>query len=237
MLFLVDEAVVLGPILRSFPEFNRFYNEERQKRVGFIRWFRDFEMPDGLLAYASYPECAVYYGKSPMSFEDAHIVAHEIMHLIRYQENDLLEIRYRPDIFDLAFKLTNMLEDPIVELFLQKNYNFDLRISYLSAIDYCRKSIDKEIEDDLSRLINGIDLANYMLRWKLIDNLEAQNKWSSYLEFYKELRPHSYEIADQIVHIVWIYGGAHGAEIIEKQEKIVARMIDLYQLQNVIFIK
>jgi hypothetical protein len=156
MLFLVDEAVALGPILRSFPEFSRFYNEERQKNIGLVRWFRDFEMPEGLLAYASDPECAVHYRRSPMSFEDAHIMAHEIMHLIRYQENDLLEIRCRPDVFDLAFKLTNMLEDPIVELFLKKNYNFDLRISYLSAIDYCKKIIDKETEDNLSRLLTEL---------------------------------------------------------------------------------
>lgn len=224
---------MLGPILRSFPEFNRFYNEERQKRVGLIRWFRDFEVPEGLSAYASHFECVVYYGKSPTSFEDAHIIAHEIMHLIRYQENDLLEIRYRPDVFDLAFILQNMLEDPIVELFLQKNYKFDLRTSYLSAI----KNVKKETEDYLSRLSNGIDLANYILRWKLIDGTDAQNEWSRYLRLYEKLRPHSYEIANQIVCVVWIHGGAHGADTIEKQKKVVAAMINLYpQLRNMISI-
>ncbi|RQW78555.1 MAG: hypothetical protein EHM14_11655 [Methanothrix sp.] len=233
----MDEVVALGPILRSFPEFNRFYNEERQKRIGFIRWFRDFEMPDGFSAYANNLECAVHYGKSPMSLEDAHIVAHEIMHLIRHQENDLLEIRYRPEFFDLVFRLTNMLEDPIVELFLQKNYDFDLKISYLSAINYCRKCVKKETNDELSRLINGVDLANYMLRWRLIDDVAAQNEWSSYLGWYKNLRPHSYEIADQIVRLVWIHGGAYGAETIENQKKVVAAMINLYpQIRSIISI-
>ena len=93
MRFLVDERDVLGPILREVPEFVRFYNEEREKRIGFIRWFRDFEISDGYSAYASYLKCAIYYGKSPISFKDAHVMAHlAASSWSRYQDKVLIQI-------------------------------------------------------------------------------------------------------------------------------------------------
>jgi hypothetical protein len=236
MLIEVDENVVLGPILRESKEFDLFYKKERRK-LGLIWWFRDFNELGDVIAYANVLDHKIYYRKSPTSSEDAHIIAHEITHLVRYQENGDLEIKYPPIVFGLVFKLLSMLEDPIVDLILQKDYGFDLRISYLSAIDYCRKNVKEETTDDLNLLINGIDLANYMLRWSLIEDKNARDDWRKYLEWYKELRPISYKIAEEIVHIVWIHGGAHGAETIEKQKKVVAAIINLYpQLRNMISI-
>ncbi|VVB72517.1 Uncharacterised protein [uncultured archaeon] len=240
MLFEVDEKVVLGPLLRESVEFERFYKEEREKKIGLIWWFRDFDMLEGIEAYVIVFESAIYYRKSPTSPEDAHTMAHEIMHLVRYQESKFLEIKYTQLQHEyLAAKLASMLEDPIIDSFLQKNYNFDLRIPYRYAIDYCRKNIKTEATDDLSRLINGIDLANYMISWKLIDidDMDAQNEWSNYLRWYEKLRPYSYEIANQIVRILWVHGGAHGAETIDKQKRVVTAMINLYpQLRNMISI-
>jgi len=231
MRFLVDERDVLGPILREVPEFVRFYNEEREKRIGFIRWFRDFEISDGYSAYASYLKCAIYYGKSPISFKDAHVMAHEIMHLIRYQENDLLDLSYQKEARDLVQKLLEMLEDPIIDLFLYKNYNFDIRSTYLSDIDFCRKNIGKEAEDGLSKLINGVDLAKTILRWDLIDQ-SLRGSWYSYLDWYKVLRPVSFQIGKEIADIVRV----HGPQTIERQEKIIEIIINRYNLKDIISI-
>ena len=52
------------------------------------------------------------------------------------------------------------------------------------------KSADEETKeetaDDLSRLINGVDLAMCMLRWDLIDQ-DLRSDWLSYLKWYREL--------------------------------------------------
>ncbi len=146
MLIEVDENVVLGPILRTSPEFANFYEKKRKINLGLIWWFRDFDLLDGIIACAEVFEDAIYYGKSPTSLEDAQTMAHEIMHLVRYQKSGFLEIRHIPLAFELAPKLSSMLEDPIVDSILQKEYNFDLKIPYKYAIDYCRKNVKKEIQ-------------------------------------------------------------------------------------------
>jgi hypothetical protein len=227
-----DEEVLLRSLLKESIEFKRFYDEERPK-AGSITWVEESVMPaEDIIAYADILKNEIHYKNYSLSTNDAHTFAHEIMHLVRYKENGILIIKSLPSFFVFAAKLSSMLEDPIVDSFLQESYNFDLRVPYKCAIDYCRKNVSTEVTDDLSRLLNGIDLANYMLRWSLVDDKNAHDDWADYLKWYKKLRPYSYKIADEIVHIVWI----HGAETIERQEKVVARMVDLYQLQNVISI-
>jgi hypothetical protein len=138
MLIKVDEDIVLGPILRKSEEFRQFHREERQKKVGWIQWIRDFDIPDGIEAYATTFEFSIHCRKSSMSPEDAYTMAHEIMHLIRYQENGLLEIGYaQPEYEFLAVYLASMLEDPIVDSILQEKYNFDLRIPVVCRI-FCK---------------------------------------------------------------------------------------------------
>ena len=221
-----DEKDILGHILEKSTEFKRFYDKERPK-AGSITWIEESVMPaEDIIAYADVFKSEIHYKNDLSSTDNAYTFAHEIMHLVRGKENGILMINFSPSFFVFAAKLSSMLEDPLVDSFLQKSYNFDLRVPYRHAIDYCKKNVKTETADDLSRLLNGIDLANNMLRWSLIDDENAGADWAEYLRWYKNLRPCSYKIADEIIHIEWVYGGVHGAETIEKQKKVVARMIE-----------
>jgi hypothetical protein len=232
-----DEKDILGHILEKSTEFKIFYDKERPK-AGSITWIEESVMPaEDIIAYADVLKGEIHYKNHSSPTDNAHTFAHEIMHLVRGKENGILMIKSLPSFFVFAAKLSSMLEDPLVDSFLQKSYNFDLRVPYRHAIDYCRKNVKTETTDDLSRLLNGIDLANYMLRWSLINDKNASDDWAEYLIWYEKQRPYSYKIANQIVRVVWIHGGAHGADTIEKQEKVVAAMINLYpQLQGIISI-
>jgi len=233
MLIEVDENVVVTPLLRAFTEFDRFYHEEREKKLGFIRWLMKLDFPDGIEAYSDPFIYAIYYKKSPISANDAHTIAHEIMHLIRYQETDILEIiPANPSVEPLIPILNSMLEDPIVDKTLQEQYNFDLCIPYREGIKYDIKNLKEESTDLDSILIKGINITKFMLLWDLITDQPALDEWHQHLEWLETKYPHCYKIAMEIKPVV----DSIGLGTIDQQREIVLKLIDMYNLGNMISI-
>jgi hypothetical protein len=176
------DNVVLVDILASSPEFERFYKEECKKVVGFIFWIEDPAIPEGIEAYTDIFNNEIHYRKRPVSIRDSHVMAHEMMHLVRYQENAMLLMNYAHPLYELlTMRLGSMLEDPVIESLLQEKYNFDLRIQYRNAIKWCKKSMKNEPIDDLGRLIWGFDLADHVLCWDLVKDKGTCSEWSDYL--------------------------------------------------------
>lgn len=233
MLIEVDEKTVVAPLLKTFVEFNRFYHEEREKKLGFIRWLMKFDFPDGIEAYSDPFIYAIYYKKSPVSANDAHTIAHEIMHLIRYQEADFLEIiPANPTTDTLVPVLNSMLEDPIVDKILQEKYDFDLCIPYREAIKYDIKNLDKDFTDLNSILILGINITKFMLLWDLITDQSALDEWNQHLQWLETKYPSSYKIAMEIKPVV----DSIGLGTINQQREIVLKLINMYNLGNMISI-
>lgn len=225
----LGEKILLSPLLNESAKFRQFYEEERKKKISRIHWARVSEMPEGIVAYADIFECAICYEKASMTSEDAYTMAHEIMHLIRYQENDVLIISPTQNKYiHLSRCLGSMLEDPNVDSFLQKYYDFNLQIEYEIKINYGENHIRDE-SDDLSKFVIGFQLADYILCSDLIEDQDFKDKWSSHLENWCKIRyPYGYKIALDTANIARdkVLG------TIKEREEIALAIIDKYNLYD-----
>lgn len=227
------EDEVLCDIIVSFPEFKRFIGEERPK-IGFIFWIEDPDLPDGLAAGAQVMTDEIHFREHPISLKDSLVMAHEIMHLIRFHEGEALLINYTHFLYaPLVAHLGNMLEDPVIDSFLQERYNFDLLSHYGGMVELNRKNLKMESEGDLGRLLHGFDLANLMLCWDFIKDQDARNEWSDYLENeFQEQYPHSYKIGLETAAIARNIG----LDSIEQRKEIFYELIDKYNFRKEFFL-
>lgn len=232
---LIDdhECAVVGQIYRTNAEFKRFYKEEREKKLGVICWVLKLNLPNNKAACAYSLPDTICYKELPKSANDAHIIAHEIMHLIRYQETDILEIiPTSSTYYELVGDLNSMLEDSIVEKILQNKYNFDLITSLWKTIDFNIKNLKKEDTDFVSRFKRGLNITNFMLLWGLITDQSALDEWYQHLEWIETKYPSSYKIAMEIKPVV----DSIGLGTIDQQREIVLKLIDMYKLGDMISI-
>lgn len=232
---LIDdhECAVVGQIYRTNTEFRRFYKEEREKKLGVIRWVLKLNLPNNKAACAYSLPDTICYKELPKSANDAHIIAHEIMHLIRYQETDILEIiPASSTYYELVGNLNSMLEDPVVDKILQDKYNFDLLISLRKAIDFNIKNLKKEDTDFVSIFNRSLNITNFMLLWDLISDQSALDEWHQHLKWLKTNYPHGYRRAMEIKSVV----DSIGLDTIDQQREIVLKLIDMYKLGDIISI-
>jgi hypothetical protein len=230
----VDEQVVLGPILRAFTEFDIFYQNERLNKLGVIFWYYDPGLSKGKEAEADTFECAVHFKKYPESIIDAHVMAHEIMHLVRYEETNLIQVRLNDlRYYNLAIALQSMLEDPIVDAILQKKYSFNLCHLYLKAINFTQKHSENEPNNSIIRIQEGLVLANSILRWDLIKDKESTRKWVDFMAWFTLKYPNVYRIGSNMASIA----KDTGLDTIYEQRKTASKLISEYSLNNILFIK
>lgn len=230
-----DESVVVEDLLETCVEFKIFYKEERKKKLDVIHWFLYLNLPDGVEAAADVFNNSIYYKTPPESANDAHTIAHEIMHLVRYQEiGSLKTIPEKPNenIIELIKVLNSMLEDSIVEKILQDNYNFNLLDMYKKDIEYREANFKGESSDFVGRLRHGINITNHMLLWDLIADESALDEWHQHLKWIETNYPHGYKIATEIKPVV----DSIGLGTIDQQREIVLRLIDMYNLGDMISI-
>jgi hypothetical protein len=227
----VNEDDLLATLLSISPEFRQFYREERLKKVGLIRWFRDFNLEKSMVAQADIFECAICFGRSPTSLGDAHVMAHEIMHIIRAEEKSILQIKFtKLSYYPLAISLASMIEDPTVDAILYKQYNFDLTIQYNIVIDNIQTHAKKEPNDKLSQIRSGFFFANDTLRWNLINDQDALDKHVSYLVWFESQYPNIYKIGVDTANVV----REIGLDTVEQHKAIVTKLVDKYNLQDII---
>jgi hypothetical protein len=231
----VGERAVLCCLLKTSPIFRRFYEEARMKKVGIIWWIWELNpwAPSNVGASANIYNYSIYYRMPPRTAMDAHMMAHEITHLIRYQNYDMLEVNCIQEEYSaLSIYLRTLLEDFLVDSFLQNEYNFDLRYRYKFVIEFGKKNVKKEREDYFIKLLGGLDISNYMVLWDLITDQGTRNEWFEYLEWYETQRPDGYKIGIDIANIV----RENGLDAIDKQRKIITKLMDKYKLHDKIFI-
>jgi hypothetical protein len=139
----VDETIITWKILK-FSEFERFYNVEwgpRKTSVS-IEWHINpacSNFAASKIGADGAPQ--IELRRLPETFNDAFLVAHEIVHVIRDLDSQIIRfprvnniILYRytiDDIADLASRIGSMFDDPIVDPFLQNNYGFDPAHHYI----------------------------------------------------------------------------------------------------------
>lgn len=226
----IDGATILAPLKVEFKEFALFCEKEYRK-VSPIPFIELPESEGGLCAFYHAGEHKIYYKNISGTEMNIHLLAHEIMHAVRVKENNLLSIKYfRPEYEPVAMSLNSLLEDKTVDSILQTQYGFDLRPLYIWSIEFVEAhAINKSISS-LGKIWTGIKLANDMLRWDLITDREAANRWKKHLVWCREQSSDAYKTSCEITGIV----RKLKLEPIAQHKKIIDMLINKYNLQNVI---
>jgi len=226
----IDEALILGPLKRDFKEFAQFCEKE-YKKVSPIPFIEDSELSEDLCAYYHKGQNKIYYKKISGSKMDAHLIAHEIMHAVRAKENNLLTIRYfRREHERLAMAINSLLEDQTVDSILQRKYGFDLLPLYIWSIEFTETHVNNISLSPLGQVYSGIRFANTMLRWDLIKDKDASKRWKEHLTWSRTQSLDVHKIAKDVAGIV----RSLKLEPITQHKKIVATLINRYELQNVL---
>lgn len=226
---LITEAI-LAPLKIDFNEFAQFCEKE-YKKVSPIPFVEIPENAGGLCAYYHAGEHKIYYKNVLSSKMSIHLIAHEIMHAVRAKENNLLRIRYFQEGYEpLAMSLNSLLEDQTVDSILQTRYGFDLLPLYIWQIEFVEShTINKSISN-LGKVWSGIRLANEMLRWDLVADQKAINRWKRHLEWRRKQMLDVYKIAKDVAGIV----RSLKLEPVTQHKKIITTLINRYELQNII---
>jgi hypothetical protein len=240
----VDETIITRKIL-EFSEFKRFYHVEWEPRKTSVS-----------IEWNINPSCSNFAASKidadgvpqielkhlPKTFDDAFLAAHEIVHIIRDLDNKIIRFpcvnniilqRYTIDAMDdLASRIGSMFDDPIVDMFLQKEYGFAPAYHYIKEVipDSLRR-LDSlgDATDELIRLTNAMFYAQYSLQVEAIKNKEASRKWSVLKKRYKERRP----IAQKIGEDLYSMAKENGYDTLDKQKSLFNMIGDKYTLAGI----
>lgn len=240
----VDEAIITWKIL-EFSEFRRFYNVEWEPRkTSFsIKWIINPSCSNfaaSKIDVNGIPLIELRY--MPKTFDDAFLVAHEIVHIIRDLDNKIIRFpsvnniilhSYTIDaMIDLASRIGSMFDDPIVDMFLQNEYGFDPANHYIKEVipDSLRRlDLSGDATDELFRLTNAMFYAQYSLQVEAIKSKEASREWSVLKKRYKEKRP----IAQKIGEDLYSMAKENGYDTCEKQKALFYKIGDKYTLNGI----
>ncbi len=233
----LEEPDVVDILLRSSKEFKEFYNNERY-RVERIEWFfnpnlmKQFVAADAAHFYhikEKYHE--IHLPRFPVYFDDAFLVAHEIAHAILAEENHSLPVFPRDERYkSLSTYFATMLEDPVVDSFLQERYHLDLTNDCVQKLPIIKLAWDNMAEpvDRPSRIEIALLLANQMMKWRLIKNADALRKWSDFLFWFSDGRPNIFLIAVGFIAII----EKIGLETLDKRKAVFEEIVRNYQLEE-----
>jgi hypothetical protein len=235
----LDESDVVDDLKQSSKEFKNFYEKERY-RAGDIEWVFNPNLGEQFVAAQAAhfhhinERChEICLSKSSICPDDAHLIAHEIVHAILAEENHGL-ITYRSDDMykQLDAYLCTMIEDPVVESFLQEEYRFNLSSDYLQKLPIAKRAWDHRVEpiDGLSRIMSASLLANEMMEWRLIKDPDALRIWSDFLSWYSDGRPNIFLIGVRFVAITQKFG----LETIKQRKTVFSEIEKEYQLGDIL---
>jgi hypothetical protein len=234
----IDESEVIENLLRSSDEFREFYNMERP-RAGQIKWCYAPNLQERLAANAAHvadingKHKKICLTRFPVHIDDAHIVAHEIVHAIFSEEKNTLIVYERKNpILPLSPYLNSMLEDPIVESLLHGKYNFSLSKDYLHVISIIKghhENIGQPL-DRFSLVAYAFNLGNQIMCWKLIEDQEMLKTWNDFLIWYGHPRrcPDVVLIGKDLAAIMENVG----LTTIDKRRTVLLEVIKKYKLEN-----
>jgi hypothetical protein len=239
-----DEDIITWKIL-GFSEFRRFYHVEWEPRkVGVsIKWIIN-------------PSCSNFAASKidadgtphielrhlPETFDDAFLVAHEIVHIIRdldkqtlkflSVDNIILQIYTIDSMADLATRILSMFDDPIVDKFLQDEYGFDPAHHYIKEVipDSLRKlGISGDATNELIRLTNAMFYAQYTLQMDAVKNNRASREWRALKKRYHERRPMAAIMGEDLYYMA----KETGLDTLDKQKQLFYKIADKYSLNGI----
>lgn len=231
-----EEKDTLKLILK-YREFNQFYMNERQNIHNKILWFKDIDSSDDFYAAYAVPYIEsdrheIHFRRVPGSKTDAFLSAHEMLHLIRAENNQTPQVRCDERYIELEVALASLLEDPIVDSILKTKYGFNLRPFYMSVIENGKKKVSGDYADDFDKLKDAWSHAGWALKWRLITDKSAIKSWKKFNRKFENMRPKAYKISLDTITIV----DNIGVDTKEKQVTVMKKLINNYNLKDLILL-
>jgi hypothetical protein len=237
---IFEEDVIIKPLLK-FNEFERFYCEQRypKKKDTPIIW-KINDTSDVFACFDFDDKPFIRLKQYPKTLNDAFLVSHELMHSIMYFMGQYVIIETNPLVFDkhtmdnikrLENELLSMVDDPLVDSYLQDNYGFKPAIFYTTilipeAISSLRRFGDAR--NEFERFRYGVVYAQRALQWDSIKNPNSRRKWEDLKTLYKKIRPTSLKIGDDLYSMA----KEIGYDTPEKQKKFLTTIFEQYTIDD-----
>jgi len=232
----LEESDVRECLLQLSNESRDFYNNERH-RAGRIEWFFNPHLKE---QFVSAEAAHIYHIKEkyheinllrfPIPLDDARLVAHEIVHAILTEENhSLLVVPCDERYTSLSTNLGTLLEDPVVDSFLQERYHFDLTSDCVRRLSIIKQAWKNQSEPRGVPLLEvALLLANQMMKWRLIKNVDALSMWSDFLFWFGDEYPNILLIAVGFIASMQKVG----LETLDKRKATYEEIVKNYQLEE-----
>jgi len=229
------EEFVIGELLQTASEFQRFYREERKKIVGRIYWAQDSTLPKGI----DYRNTRIEAGEQiiqvillrrvPASLEDAFKIAHELEHLVLDTEGFPSTGVFNPCYESLSSALNSMVADLIVDQRLQK-YGFDLRADYEAEAAESLRQLERVPRPPAGRLDRTHWIFNYVakvLYWELLDTREEHCGFQAWFDGkFPDTASRAKKLLARVKRV--------GYDTPEKQKRLFQEIIRRYKLERIL---
>lgn len=181
---------IIGKLLH-FNEFaNFYYNEWEPKNIRIELNIDPSCTMYGMALFGKNKDACIKLRQLTDTLDDAFLLAHEMCHVIRYFYKECLEFRKAPtliaqryneeEIFDMGNKLGSMLDDPLIDSFLQDTYNFNPAHFYTGVlIPDTNRSLDSYGDPPYEWQIfkKALFYSQFALQWDSIKDTDALIKW------------------------------------------------------------
>ena len=236
----IDEQYILQDLLKESKIFKHFYMQERKKIKQDLHWCVDSaHIASKMRSLAILDEekdtsCAyiILTQKAPISINDVFDAAHEIEHLVCYNQGYCAIEALVPDAIDISCKFANILNDPIVNTKLAK-YGFDLWAYYDECCSAQKISFGSCRESDPKDRIELICLyLQKALDWEVACGISPRAD-NHFLEWMAREFPDATLTAKSILGLIRM----SGYETPEKSEKVFNIIIQRLGLGKVLSVK
>ena len=240
---VLDKDRIVEFLLESSPAFNHFYESENIEAIS-TAWFQDSSMQED--AHTSPPLRGIYpilFKRRPERPEDAYLVAHELLHIVRSVRNFSLKIVENNSIFPTnitqiaAFTLRNLIEDPIIDGILLEAYSFDFLNHYESGIEKMKHSLIENhyrdsMNDDFARFQVLLNLSKQKLKWHPIEDRETNQTWTEYEEWLMSEYPMTISYRNSLVP--WLEERLNTRE---GQAEIFSKITETFGLTSMVYLQ
>ncbi|OPY48445.1 MAG: hypothetical protein A4E48_02748 [Methanosaeta sp. PtaU1.Bin060] len=238
----VDEDDIISRILH-FDEFDCFYQTEWVPRKISIDWIIDPTCP--MYAMQSIDENKkpfIVIRQLPDTIDDAFLVAHEMGHVIKYFDKQYMEFMRAPtpiakmykeeEIKDMGNILGSMVDDPLIDSWLQDKYGFSPAHFYSSVLmPGTFESLDSYGDPPYEWHIfkKALYYSQLSLQMESIRDKDTLREWDRLKERYRTRRPKVTRIGEELYSL----SRERGFDSIEKQRQLFSEILNRYRINSI----
>jgi len=242
----LDESVILDDILK-YDEFKSFYHNEwgtRKERGTIIDWEIDPTCSQYAIQGFSTGNNNTYirFRHLPSTLNDAFLAAHEMGHIIKYLDKQYIQfdkaktpiaqIYKEEELIDMGAKLGSMLDDPLIDSFLQDNYGFDPAYFYTRVvIPDVSKSLNSYGDSPYEWHIfkEALFYSQFSLQCDAVKDVDALRECYQLKEQYRISRPKVARIGEELYSM----SKENGYDDLIKQRRLFKEIFNKYRIKSI----